>query len=859
MRPVHEVQSLLNRLAANQQIEITDRISAALKSAASEHGGSADAAVLLRQVLRSDDVRRSVRTLNSEVEAESEATRAWLDVPHSRSFPSDFRWADYGLDSQPRRGSLTRVRATAWRPRWLDCGSAPAVDHDVSDLRVVRLDEAVSGDPFLTFINQDFKKYRTPGQRAAVRSALLAPAGSTLVINLPTGGGKTLAMLAPAVTASTIGSISVVVVPTVALALDQERRYASQDPEAPPTAYHGGLTSNLKRDFVGRLRSGHQPILFTNPEALTTSLARPLGSASAGGRLRLLAIDEAHIVGSWGDAFRPHFHQLAGLRTYLMREASGAGHEVFRTVLASATITGDTLRLLEGLFGKPGPFLHVGAPVVRPEPSYWAAPVSDADERDARLIESLRHLPRPALVYTTLRNDRTAPPGTLTPDRLSRLASEHGFTRFAAVDGKSTTKEREAVLQGLRNSPEQPAQIDLVFATSAFGLGLDVPDIRTVIHACVPESLDRYYQEVGRGGRDGRPMISLVLRTRPDRDEAKRIATLRVLTAEVARRRWTAMIHAAETVDRDTIRLPVTTVPDNLARHSDHNGLWNMFTIGLMVRAGALSWDFSLNELPPDGSDLVRDDRGWMTVRILRDHRSSRFWSEVFEAARSTMISKSREGLASVREALSGGQCMGELVALNYSISSPHKFRTVCMPSCGGCAYCRQRSRSRRVSPSPTPIGIEAAPPTKHTRLYQLAATGRWGPRVILATDRSVMRSRRKLRRAVRKLIAVGDIQLLVVHKDRINMVADWLPPQHGQRLVLMLNSMDDFDPLVDVGVPTLVIVDEGTDPGRFLDGSSRSSLFVILGPGDLRVGESGLPLIDSDAALRLDDLDRIL
>ena len=858
MRTVHDVQSLLNRLAAKQQIEVTDRVSAALKLATSGRGGSADAAVLLRQVLRSDDVRRSASVPGSDVDAESNTTSAWLDVPHSQSFPPGFRWADFGFDSQPRNGAVTRIRAAPWRPRWLDCDSVPAVDHDVSDLRIVRRDESVYGDPFLPLVDQDFTTYRTPGQRAAVRSALLASSGSTLVINLPTGSGKTLAMLAPAVTAPTSGSVSVIVVPTVALALDQQRRYASRYPEAPPTAYHSGLTSDQKADFVGRLRSGGQPILFTNPEALVTSLARALSSAAAGGRLRLMAIDEAHVVASWGDAFRPHFHALAGLRTHLLREATAAGHEAFKTVLASATITEDTLRLLEALFGQPGPFLHVGAPVVRPEPSYWAASVSHADERDARLIESLRHLPRPAIVYTTLRDERVARPGTLTPKRLSRLASTHGFTRFAVVDGQSTTSHREAVLRNLRDSPERPPPIDLVFATSAFGLGLDVPDIRTIVHACIPESLDRYYQEVGRGGRDGRPMISLVVPTRSDEDVATGIATPRLLTADRARDRWTAMVQVAEALGPDTIRVPLTTVPGNLEQHTDYNELWNLFTVSLMVRAGALAWDFSLNELPTDSGPFL-DDRGWLTVRVLRDHQSPEFWSEVVESVRARMADRSREGLTSLRTALSGRQCMGELVGLNYSILSPHKFQTACLPSCGGCAYCRRNGHSRRSSPSPSPSGVEAAPVPDPTRLYQLAAEGRWGPRVIVGTDLSVMQSRRKLRRAIRSLIAAGDLQVIVVPQDRLHMVENWLPPHDRERPPLMVNSVDDFDPLTEVGVPTLVIVDEGIDPGPFLDGSSRSSLFVVLGPSDLPVGASGLSLIDSDSAFRLDDLKRIL
>ena len=860
MRTVQDVQSLLDRLSTDQRIEACDRVSSALQAAWSGHDGSADAAVLLRQVLRCDDVRRNPCEPGRSADAEARATSAWLDVPHSQSFPPDYRWSDFGLDAQPRRGALTRIRATPWTPRWLDCASVPAVDHDVSDLRMVRRDESVGGDPFLAHIDQDFTTYRTPGQRAAVRSALIAGAGSTLVVNLPTGGGKTLAMLAPAVTAATGGSVSVVVVPTVALALDQQRRYASQHPEDPPTAYHGGLTSDQKSDFLARLRSGGQPILFTNPEALVTSLARPLSSAAAGGRLRLLAVDEAHIVASWGDAFRPHFHALAGLRTHLLREANAAGHEAFKTVLASATITEDTLLLLEGLFGQPGPFLHVGAPVVRPEPSFWAASVAGADERDARLIESLRHLPRPAIVYTTLRDERAARPGTLTPKRLSQLASSHGFTRFAVVDGTSTTPHREAVLRDLHDSSELPSMVDLVFATSAFGLGLDVPDIRTVVHACMPESLDRYYQEVGRGGRDGRPMISLVLRTEPDEEVASGIAAPRVLTADRARDRWTAMVQVADVLGPDMIRVPLTTVPSNLDRHTDYNERWNLFTVSLMARAGALAWDFSLDELPT-GSDSPVDDSGWLTVRILRsNHQSQAFWSEVVESVRARMVDGSREGLRNFRTVLSGRRCTGELVGLNYSILSPPAFQTSCLPSCGGCAVCRRNGCSRWSSPSPRPSGIEATPSPSPTRLNQLATRGRWGPRLIIGAEAATMQSRRKLRRAVRSLITAGGIQLLVVPDDRRQIAKDWCPPQDGRRPPLMVSSLEGFDPLTEVGVPTLAIVDEGTrDYLPLLDGSARSSLFVVLGPGDLRVGTSGLSLLDNDGAFRLDDLERIL
>ena len=112
---------------------------------------------------------------------------------------------------------------------------------------------------------------------------MVLPAGGTLVVNLPTGAGKTLAMLAASETAAP-GMTSILVVPTVALALDHERRYRELHPDSPFTAYHGGLTVDAKHDFRQRLRHGEQRVVFTNPEALVTSLARTVSDIAGGGR-----------------------------------------------------------------------------------------------------------------------------------------------------------------------------------------------------------------------------------------------------------------------------------------------------------------------------------------------------------------------------------------------------------------------------------------------------------------------------------------------------------------------------------------------------------------------------------------------
>ncbi len=145
---------------------------------------------------------------------------------------------------RPRRFARPGTRhrqgdAASWCPDWLH-PSAASVDGDVAAELECRREESVDGDPFLPRVDPDIDRYRTPGQRAAVRSAMVLPPGGTLLVNLPTGAGKTLAMLAPALTAPP-GSTSIIVVPTVALAMDHERRHAGLNPAGPRTAYHGGL------------------------------------------------------------------------------------------------------------------------------------------------------------------------------------------------------------------------------------------------------------------------------------------------------------------------------------------------------------------------------------------------------------------------------------------------------------------------------------------------------------------------------------------------------------------------------------------------------------------------------------------
>ena len=861
MTSVHEAQQQLNQ-RQREELDpgVAGRLAAALRDLGSARSGSSDVAVLLRQVLRSDDASRSSSLRLGGTEFTDRLVPSSIEVAHSSLFPPDFGWKDYGLHPRFRAGEgQTQITAKPWCPIWLSRGAVEAVDEIVADTEQVRCEEPVFGDRFLGRIDPDYCSYRTPGQRAAVRSALLAGPGSTLVVNLPTGGGKTLAMLAPALIDEHAGRMSVIVVPTVALALDHQRRIASKRSRFPPTAYHGGLSDEAKDEMLRRVRVGEQPILFTNPEAVVTSLARPLVEAARGGRVEMLAIDEAHTVSSWGDAFRPHFHALAGLRTHLVDAATAQDHPPLRTILATATLTQQTLALLESLFGAPGPFLQVAAPAVRPEPNYWAAAAIDnPHQRTTHLLECIRHLPRPAIVYTTLRDERRARKGTLTPRLLESLVRSGGFRRVAVVDGESSAGEREAVIDGMRDSADKPALYDLVLATSAFGLGIDVPDVRTIIHACVPESLDRYYQEVGRAGRDGRPCISVVLPTAYDLDVAERLAAPKYITASRAQERWQAMHSAADPVSADVIRVPLTAVSGDVHVHSDYNERWNLFTVSLMARAGVLAWDFSLPEHAEGTDENSPGSRGWLTVRLVKgDHQSPELWADHVESVRREMVRSTRHGIGHMKEALRGRRCTGRLIADSYAVKAPAELGVVCVAACGGCPFCRAHDRKRWSSPAPIPSAIEANRWSTPSALDSLATLGKLGRRLIVCTDDGELYgSSRRRRRVVRWLVNTGRLCLLVCPR---RWMTDVLGIFDSAPVPVMSTPIEEFDPLLDIGVPTLVLLDEQSQPHPWIDGSSRSSLFVVVGESSTPVGEGGLRLADCDGAYPFRDLEYLV
>lgn len=673
MREVHGTEAFeaLRRLLAGESQDAwrapdepsVERLRVALGDTLPE-ASELDLAVLLRQALRREDARRGYEV----------SPRVLVKHRRLAGFSG---WKQVGLAYERVAGGW-RVTANIWCPEWLTASGPLGVD-DLAASEVVRRSfggQDCAGDPFLAAVNRVC--YRSPGQRAAVRAALSTPPGASLVIALPTGEGKSMIFqLIHAVgfvgdaTSSNRG-VTLVIVPTVALGVNHEEEAIKISQLARPLAYQGGASAE-NATLAERIASGVQGLCFASPEAACGPLRRALRQASEAGLLRALVVDEAHLVDQWGTGFRSEFQELSGLRQELLA-AAPPGREL-RTLLLSATLTDQSRDTLRTFFGVGGRFESISAVRLRPEPDYWVAKAADEPGRKERVMEALHHVPRPAVLYVTEVEHAEA---------WRRALVSAGFRRVGMLHGKTSRQDREEIVANWRDGA-----LDVVVGTSAFGLGIDYAHARTVIHACVPETLDRFYQEVGRGGRDGRAALSLVAPAHSDFRTAKRITQQKVITIERGRERWMALFAGKRALGRNRFAVRVDGSPgvteDDIDMTGDWNADWNLRTLALMARAGMV-------RLLGSPLSLASESGDWLEIELLDDeHLRHETWKEKVEPVRAQGRAAGLRNFELMRRFLADQDCPAEIFEALYGHEQVAR-------TCSSCSLCRPQPAARRPS-----------------------------------------------------------------------------------------------------------------------------------------------------------------
>jgi len=603
-----------------------------------------------------------------------------LMVPTEPCWPSRQEWEHFTFQVMVD-GRHYKIQPRGWHPDWL-CGPNRNDDIFYDLLTENTWPEASKSrmDPLLKQ-RTGYEYYASNHQRDAIRSMLCMPKGSTLIVNIPTGSGKTLIAQAPfLVDDRKQFPLTLVVVPTISLTIDLEertkeilRRNNKSKWENHNFAYYSGVKGGQSTlgKIKDNIKAGRQGLLFVSPETVVLGLFASLFEACKKGLLSHFVVDEAHIICEWGGNFRCEYQILPGLRRGLLKHSEG---EKFRTILMSATFTQQHLNTLEEIFGPKKDIQIVSSVTLRREPTYWSHFSDGYADKEDKIMQTLRHVPRPFILYTTKVEDAN--------NYYNLLKNNGNYERLAKFHGRTTDTSREKIIRAWRSN-----EIDGVIATSAFGLGIDKEDVRSIIHGTLPETLDRFYQEVGRGGRDGKPSASITIYSKEDVATAEGLRRSGTIGVDKAYKRWRAMQRRAkqenenqEKLGNDLLAVDYTTVPDYGDQENEYNENWNLTVLNSMARSRLINIDF----LPMDRIQRVlgededefnkRMEKRWETYKnsiFIKIINPALLKEEAFKKTIEKLWKKEDDSetrsLETLKKALTGGYEMGAALQELYT------------------------------------------------------------------------------------------------------------------------------------------------------------------------------------------------
>ncbi len=322
-----------------------------------------------------------------------------------------------------------------------------------------------------------------PSQREVIEDVL---AGKDVLCVMPTGAGKSLCYQLPAVI---MGGLTIVVSPLISLMEDQVQQLREEGIAA--AMLNSSMSPQLQRDAMNEIENGFTGLLYVAPERFFSPAFRSMVQTL---RPKLLAIDEAHCVSQWGHDFRPEYARLGEVRQML-----GDPPVIALTATATDDVREDIIR-----------GLHLREPSItitgfdRPNLRYESRRVSKNLEKERMLLDLINDQPGDVIVYCSTRKAVDE----LSPKLRSAIRGRQVFPYHAGMDAGERTGNQEKFMS---------ASGAVAVATNAFGMGINKADVRLVIHYNLPGTLEAYYQEAGRAGRDGAPARCVLLFSYQDR------------------------------------------------------------------------------------------------------------------------------------------------------------------------------------------------------------------------------------------------------------------------------------------------------------------------------------------------------
>lgn len=295
---------------------------------------------------------------------------------------------------------------------------------------------------------------------------------------MPTGGGKSICFQVPALA---MEGVCLVVTPLISLMKDQVRQLRNRGVKA-DAVYSGMLRSDIVRVLDNAVLGGCQ-ILYLSPERLSSELF--IAKLQRMRKVSMIVVDEAHCVSQWGYDFRPSYLQIAEIR----RLAPNRAPVLALTATATPKVVDDIQEKLE--------FEEKNVFSMSFERKNLIYVVRECQDKASEMLKVLRGVPQGgAIVYTRTRQQ--------TAD-VARFLVENGLTASSYHAGL-TNAEKD-----FRQAAWVEGHVRVMVATNAFGMGIDKPDVRVVVHLSMPDSLEAYFQEAGRAGRDGKSSYAVLL------------------------------------------------------------------------------------------------------------------------------------------------------------------------------------------------------------------------------------------------------------------------------------------------------------------------------------------------------------